>query len=222
VVVSAVVPAPAVELVRAGVRGRLSPVDLRVDRGVTALVGGNGSGKSTILALVAGRLPPTEGQVRVGGALAGTPAAAAIRADVPQRVAFPGRARVAEVLGVAMAARGVDAAEADEAIEKLAIRALLHRFTGRLSGGERQRVALAAALMGRPRVWLLDEPAASLDRDGLARLADWVRAHAAAGGTVLVSVHRDEEVAAYAPRRVVHLEAGRIARVDEVGQVPIP
>ena len=209
--------APAVELRRAGVRGRLHPFDLRVGSGVTALVGGNGSGKSTVLALVAGRLPPTEGRIRVGGALAGTPAAALIRADVPQRVSFPGRARVAEVLGVAMSARGVDAAAADEAIDKLAIRALLHRFAGRLSGGERQRVALAAALMGRPRVWLLDEPAASLDREGLARLATWVRAHAAAGGTVLVSVHRDEEVAAYAPRRVVHLEGGRLAGIDDVG-----
>jgi ABC-2 type transport system ATP-binding protein len=217
VVVSAAATAPAVELIRAGVRGRLSPLDLRVGGGVTALVGGNGSGKSTVLALVAGRLPPTEGQIRVGGARAGTPAAAMIRADVPQRVTFPGRARVAEVLGVAMAARGVDAGEVDEAIDKLAIRALLHRFAGRLSGGERQRVALAAALMGRPRVWLLDEPAAALDRDGLARLAAWVRAHAAAGGSVLVSVHRDEEVAAYEPRRVVHLEGGRLARIDEVG-----
>jgi len=210
-------PAPAVELVRAGVRDRLSPIDLRIGAGVTALVGGNGSGKSTVLALVAGRLPASEGQVRVGGAPAGTPAAAALRADVPQRVAFPGRARVVELLGVARAARDVGADAADEAIDTLAIRPLLRRFAGRLSGGERQRVALAAALMGRPRIWLLDEPAAALDRDGLARLAAWVRAHAASGGTVLVSVHRDEEVAAYEPRSVVHLEAGRLVRVDGPG-----
>jgi ABC-2 type transport system ATP-binding protein len=210
-------PAPAVELVGAGVRGRLSPLDLRVGGGVTALVGGNGSGKSTVLALVAGRLSPTEGAIRVAGAPAGTPAAARVRADVPQRVSFPGRARVAEVLGVARSARHFGAEEADEAIDALAIRGLLRRFAGRLSGGERQRVALVAALMGHPRIWLLDEPAAALDRDGLGRLATWVRAHASAGGTVLVSVHRDEEVAAYEPRRVAHLESGRLVRVDDVG-----
>jgi ABC-2 type transport system ATP-binding protein len=118
---------------------------------------------------------------------------------------------------VARSARGVGAEEVEAAIDALAIRGLLRRSAGRLSGGERQRVALVAALMGRPRIWLLDEPAAALDRDGLARLSAWVRAHAAAGGTVLVSVHRDEEVAAYEPRRVAHLEAGRLVRLDDVG-----
>jgi ABC-type transport system involved in cytochrome c biogenesis ATPase subunit len=111
---------------------------------------------------------------------------------------------------VARAARSVSDEAAAAAVERLGLAPLLRRPAGRLSGGERQRVALASALMGAPRLWLLDEPAAALDRDGLARLASWVRAHAAAGGAVLVSAHRDEEVAAYGPARVLRLEAGRV------------
>jgi ABC-2 type transport system ATP-binding protein len=204
------------ELRQAGVRDRLAPIDLRIGTGVTALVGGNGSGKSTVLALLAGRLPPTSGRVLVGGAPATSAAAALQRADVPQRVSFPGRARVIELLAVARAARGVSAEAAAAAVAHLGMERLLHRAAGQLSGGERQRIALAAALMGTPRLWLLDEPAAALDRGGLAHLAAWVREHAAAGGSVVVSVHRDEEMAAYEPQHVVRLERGQLV-ADVVG-----
>jgi ABC-2 type transport system ATP-binding protein len=202
--------APALVLEGAAVAGRLLPLDLRVDAGVVALVGANGAGKSTLLALAAGRLRSASGRVWVDGAAARDPAAAAARADVPQAVAFPARVLVRELLGVARAARGVSAEAAASAVARLDLAPLLRRPAGRLSGGERQRVALASALMGAPRLWLLDEPAAALDRDGLARLAVWVRAHAAAGGAVLVSAHRDEEVDAYAPGRILRLEAGRV------------
>lgn len=201
---------PALALEGAAVVGRLDALDLSVEAGVVALVGANGAGKSTLLALAAGRLPAGAGRVWVDGAPVRDPRAARARADVPQAVAFPGRARVRELLGVARAARGASAEAAAEAVARLGLEALLDRRAGRLSGGERQRVALASALMGAPRLWLLDEPAAALDRDGLARLAAWVRAHAAAGGAVLVSAHRDEEVDAYGPARRLHLEAGRV------------
>ncbi|MBW6456377.1 MAG: ATP-binding cassette domain-containing protein, partial [Trueperaceae bacterium] len=205
-----------VHLEGAGVDGRLAPLDLRVGPGVLALLGANGAGKSTLLAIMAGRLAPTRGRVSVAGAPARSPAAALARADVPQAVAFPGRARVDELLGVARASRGVSDEAVIDAIARMGLAPLLRRRASRLSGGERQRLALASALMGTPPVWFLDEPAASLDRDGLARLAAWVRAHAAAGGTVVVGAHRDEEVAAYAPRRVLRLEAGAVV-ADEAG-----
>jgi len=214
------VPVPdagvAVALEGAGVDGRLAPLDLRVGHGVLALLGANGAGKSTLLALVAGRLAPTRGRVWVAGAPARSPAAALARADVPQAVAFPGRARVDELLGVARASRGVGDDAVVDAIAHMGLGPLLSRRAGRLSGGERQRLALASALMGTPPVWCLDEPAANLDREGLARLAAWVRAHAAAGGTVVVSAHRDEEVTAYAPSRRLRLEAGVVV-ADEPG-----
>ena len=205
---------PVVLLEGAGAAGRLEPLDLRVAPGVLALLGANGAGKSTLLALMTGRLPPTSGRVWVAGAPARSPAAARARADVPQGVSYPPRARVSELLGVARAARGVGDAAAADAIVRMGLGPLLDRRSARLSGGERQRLALACALMGAPPVWFLDEPAASLDRDGLARLAGWVRAHAEAGGTVVVGAHRDEEVAAYGPTRKLRLEAGRVVGDD--------
>lgn len=203
-------PSAVIVLEGAAAEGRLAPLDLRVGPGVLALLGANGAGKSTLLALMAGRLPPTAGRLWLAGAPVRSPEAARARADVPQAVAFPPRARVGELLGVARASRGVDEAAAGDAIARMGLGPLLARRAARLSGGERQRLALAAALMATPPVWLLDEPAASLDRDGLDRLAAWVRAHAAAGGTVVVGAHRDEEVAAYGPTRVLRLEAGRV------------
>jgi energy-coupling factor transporter ATP-binding protein EcfA2 len=119
---------------------------------------------------------------------------------------------------VARAARGAGDAAVADALQRMGLEPLLARPAGRLSGGERQRVALACALMSTPPVWLLDEPAASLDRDGLSRLATWVRSHAAAGGTVVVGAHRDEEVRAYHPARLLRLEAGRLV-ADEAGVV---
>ncbi len=205
-----------VVLEAAGVEGRLAPLDLHLRSGVLALLGANGAGKSTLLALIAGRLAPTRGRVWVAGAPARSPAAAHARADVPQAVAFPGRARVEELLGVARASRGVGDAAVVDAIARMGLAPLLARRVGRLSGGERQRLALASALMGAPPVWCLDEPAANLDREGLARLAAWVRSHAGAGGAVIVSAHRDEEVMAYAPDRVLRLEAGAVV-ADEPG-----
>jgi ABC-2 type transport system ATP-binding protein len=197
-----------VELREVEMRGRLEPLTLRLVPGVTALLGGNGAGKSTLLALIAGRLRSPTGAVTIAGEPLATPAAAALRADVPQQVAFPTRARVSELLGVARATRAVSAAAVAEAVGRMGLGSLLARPAGRLSGGERQRVALACALMGAPPLWLLDEPAASLDREGLSRLAAWVRDHAAAGGTVLVGAHRDEEVRAYAPNRLLRLAGG--------------
>lgn len=119
-----------VELRDAGVRGRLEPLTLNVGAGVTALLGGNGAGKSTLLALIAGRLPATSGWVHVGGEGVRSAAAAVLRADVPQQVAFPGRARVAELLGVARAARAVA-----DATGRMGLTPLLTRMAGRLSGG---------------------------------------------------------------------------------------
>lgn len=206
--------APSIaELHAIRVDDRVDVPSLRFPRGVSALVGGNGAGKSTVLALLAGRLVPSRGRVSILGQPARSPEAAALRADVPQRVSFPARARVAELLGLARAARGVSAEATDAAILRFGLRDLLDRPSGRLSGGERQRVALAAALMGSPPLWLLDEPAASLDREGLRELAEAVAEHAAGGGSVVVSVHRDEELVAYAPGTVVRLELGRVVEV---------
>jgi ABC-type multidrug transport system ATPase subunit len=202
-------------------QGRLQPLTLTLTPGVTALIGGNGAGKSTLLALAAGRITPNRGRIELFGYPPRDPRVAPLRGDVPQSIAFPRRVRVAELLGLARSERRANQAALTEAISLSGIETLLNRPAGELSGGERQRVALACALLGAPGLWLLDEPAANLDRAGLAALARWVQRHAAAGGSVLVSAHRAEEVAAYAPQRQLQLEAGALILDESTHPSPV-
>jgi len=190
-------------------RGRVDGVTLEIERGAAALVGANGAGKSSVLALLAGRAAPHRGRVVLGGVGARAARAAALRGYVPQGIALPGGARVHEVLAVARHVRGADASAIGAAIERLGLESLLGRSVSRLSGGEAQRVAVAAALMGEPQVWLLDEPASALDAEGLERLTAWLEDHVDRGGVALVSAHRSDEVARLA-RRVVRMENGRV------------
>lgn len=158
-----------------GTQTVLENVTLHVPEGsFTGLIGPNGGGKTTVLRLTLGLLRPSRGTVRVFGQPVERPGqfGSAI-AYVPQRSevdwSFP--ARVIDV--VAMGAYGrlglgrrVPRTVRDEALERLAwlgIEDLARRPIGRLSGGQQRRALLARALMGAPRLLLLDEPCAGLD-----------------------------------------------------------
>lgn len=190
-------------------RGRVRDVTLELHPGASALVGPNGAGKSSLLSLLAGRAAPQRGRVLIGGLSARDPRAAPLRGYVPQSIRLPAGARVDEVLSVARHLRRSDSDALEEAIERLGLDPLLARRVNTLSGGETQRVAVAVALLGRPRVWLLDEPASALDSEGLERLATWLDEHVSHGGTALVSAHRPQEVERLA-RHVVRLAEGRV------------
>ncbi len=205
-----------VTLVNASKKKRLEPVDLELGPGAYALVGPNGAGKSTLLGLLAGRLAPSGGRVLLAGHAARTPAASRMRAYVPQQIAWPRHLRAGEVLEAARRMRAAAPAEVRAAADRMGLREVLGRPVGQLSGGLRQRLALAAGLLGEPRVWLLDEPASALDPGGFARLVDWVSDHRERGGCVIVSAHRPEEVEALADE-VLLLAAGRLRARGPVG-----
>jgi ABC-2 type transport system ATP-binding protein len=200
---------PLVDARGLSVPGRLHDASLRVDGGAVALIGANGAGKSSLLHVLAGRLRPRGGEVRVVGVAPRDPAAARLRAYVPQQVELSPHLRGGEVLAAAARARGLTRGAARDAAARMGVQDVLDRPVGRLSGGLRQRVALAAGLIGTPRLWLLDEPASALDAGGLERLAAWAEEHVAAGGGLIVSAHRPEEVDAFA-REAVLMKAGRI------------
>jgi ABC-type multidrug transport system ATPase subunit len=200
---------PLADVRAASVPGRIDGVDLEVGAGATvALIGANGAGKSSLLHVLAGRLRARGGTVRVAGHAPRSAAAARARAYVPQRIDLPTHVRAGEVLAVAAHARDADAAALRDAATRMGLHHVLADPVGRLSGGMQQRVALAAGLVGAPPLWLLDEPASALDAGGLARLGAWVADHAAAGGAVITSAHRPEEVAAFADDAVL-LRGGR-------------
>ncbi|WP_135257311.1 ABC transporter ATP-binding protein [Thermus caldilimi] len=191
-------------------RGRLLGVSLRVEGGVVGLLGPNGAGKSTLLALLAGRLGPDGGEARLLGRAPRDPKALPLRAYLPQSPRLFPHLKALEVLEGARRVKGLGKRALEEVVERMGLEGFLHRPVAVLSGGQRQRLALAAALMGDPPIWLLDEPTAALDPKGRERFWAWVGAKRE--GAVLLALHHVEEA-----RRADHLVLLKGGEVLEEG-----
>ena len=206
---------------RRGGRTILSDVSLVVPRGeIVAVMGASGSGKSTILRLIAGLEPMSSGTVDVEGVT--VTAATSARAGGRPRVGLVFQAHhlfehLSAVENVSLALRHVQHVPSTEATERalrlledLGVRDRAHAWPRELSGGEAQRVAIARALALDPPVLLLDEPTASLDPARRGDLARILQALAAGGRALLVTSHDHDFVAACATRVLV-LEGGRVS-----------
>ncbi len=186
----------------------LAGVDFDVRTGEIVLVAGpNGAGKSTLLRLCAGLLPLAEGEGRVLGHDLHRD-----RKSVRRLVGYLGHANglydeltvTENVLFWARAAR-VEHPEtaAVAALDRLAVAGRLrHLVVGALSAGQRRRTALAALVVRRPPLWLLDEPHAGLDADARDDLDALIREAVGVGATAVVASHELERSEALATRRV--------------------
>ncbi|HEV2335581.1 MAG TPA: heme ABC exporter ATP-binding protein CcmA [Stellaceae bacterium] len=178
---------------RRGERLVFTGLDCRLAAGgALVLTGTNGSGKSSLLRLLATLLVPAAGSLTWGGAPV-MREAARYRALVhyvghqdAAKPAFSPR----EMLRLWAALRGVAAPAIEPALAAFALDAIADRPCRWLSAGQRRRLALARLVAAPAPVWLLDEPAAALDRDGEARLADLIAEHRRAGGRVVVATHQ--------------------------------
>ena len=194
---------------RFGARVALDDISFSIGEGeVVALLGPNGAGKSTAIAVLLGLRRPDAGIARLFG---GNPRAPVSRRRVgvaPQEIAFPQTLRVREIIEL-VASHFERPLAPDALVERFELGGVAGRQAGGLSGGERRRLGVALAFTGRPRLVVLDEPTASLDRQ--ARLAVWdaIRAHAAEGGALLLTTHDLDEAEALA-RRVIVIEAGSV------------
>jgi putative ABC transport system ATP-binding protein len=183
----------------------LSFPDVDVAQGAVVLLRGpSGCGKSTWLALVAGLMPPTSGELTVAEQpLAALKAAAADawRAGaigfLPQKLHLSAALSVQQNLAMAQWAAGQpeDLARIAEALSALGVAELAQRKPAQLSGGQAQRVALARAVLLKPRVILADEPTASLDDDAALDAVNLLLGTARHEGATLVIATHDARVA---------------------------
>jgi ABC-2 type transport system ATP-binding protein len=185
-------------------------VDLVVERGeIVALVGPNGSGKTTVLRVVAGLCRPDAGTVEILGAPAGSRGARGACALVPDDPAGLDELTVDEHVALLRALSGASAAAGESALAALSLAPLRHTRTGALSRGQRRRVALAAALASEPRLLLVDEATATLDAEATAVTRRLLRSSASGGAAVLLASHDLSFVEAVADR-VLLMRRGRI------------
>jgi Cu-processing system ATP-binding protein len=185
-------------------------LDLEIGAGeVVALLGPNGSGKTTSLKAVAGLVSPTSGEVLLGGQTSGDPRAREILSFLPQRVSFPEALSGREVLEFYRSLRGVASGRVDTVLKFAALNGSSARAVGQYSGGMVQRLGLAVAMLPDTPVLLLDEPTAALDPEGLCAFYGLVGRRRSEGKTVLFTSHHLGDVERLADRFAV-LVAGRL------------
>ena len=184
-------------------------VDLDVARGtITALLGTNGAGKTSTLEVVEGLARPSAGEVRVLG-LDPVRDADRLRPQVGSQLqdsALPDRLRVGEAVALFARSRGP---RGDELLERFGLAARRRSPFAGLSGGERQRLFLVLALLGEPRLVVLDELTQGLDPAARREVWSAVAQLRDGGTTVLLVTHELAEAEALCGR-VVAMRAGRV------------
>ena len=180
--------------IKRGARIVIDELSLRVDAGETVgLVGANGCGKSTLLSCIAGVLAPRDGRVEVDGANVWGGSAQRARSRramgyVPEGADPPGFLRAEELWALCAASRGV-AAPDTALVDALGLDEVASLSLDKMSLGQRRRACLGAALLGPPKLLVLDEPDNGLDVKRLAALVDLVTAHARSGGATILASH---------------------------------
>ena len=189
----------------------LQNVSFRVEPGESvALIGRNGSGKSTMLKLIAGVMYPTTGSVTVNGEIAPLiELGAGFDLDLTARENVELAAEICR-----------DPLDADTVLDEVGLADRKNNFPAQLSGGEQQRVSIARALAKNPKILLCDEPTGALDyKTGKQVLALLQATCRRQGRTVIVITH-NSALAAMADR-VIRINSGRV--VDQtVNPAPTP
>ena len=202
-------------------------VDFTIKKGdITALIGSNGAGKSTLMRTLSGLIAPTEGEILFEGASIGkeTPAQILARgiAHVPEGRRLFGAMSVEENLMMGAYTRDdtagikTDIDRMFETFPRLKERAT--QLAGTMSGGEQQMLAMARALMSRPRLLLLDEPSMGLSPIMVAKIFEVIRA-VSASGTTLLLVEQNARLALEAADRCYVMDSGLITMTGDAASM---
>jgi spermidine/putrescine ABC transporter ATP-binding subunit len=194
-------------------------VSLDIEAGeFVALLGASGSGKSTILMMIAGFETPSAGEILLDGRnITALPPHRRDIGMVFQRYALFPHMTVAENIAYPLRRRGADRVtietEVARALRMVSLDTFGGRYPSQLSGGQQQRVALARSLVFRPRVLLMDESLGALDRKLRQQMQMEIKLLHRALGTTIVFVTHDQEEALSMADRVAVLSDGRLVQV---------
>lgn len=186
---------------RGGVKA-INDVSLDIGTGMFGLVGPNGAGKTTFMRIIAGLLKPTSGEISVFGhnlrTYAGKQAAKAQLGYLPQDLGLYPNLNAYEFLDYMAILKGVTDSgdrrrQIDELLEQVRLTDAAKRPLKTYSGGMKRRVGIAQALLGDPKLIIVDEPTAGLDPEERIRFRNLL-ADAAAGRTIILSTHIVEDI----------------------------
>ena len=200
----------------------LSGVNLKIEQGeFVSLVGPSGAGKSTILRLLTRELTPQEGEVILDGvdlaALSGgeVPILRRKIGTVYQDFKLLSNKNAFENVAFALEVCGIDEDQIQDDVPKVlnivSLSDKTNNFPHQMSGGEKQRLAIARALIHRPRIILADEPTGNLDMMNTYDVVKLLMKINELGTTVILATH-NREVVNYIGKRVVTIEKGKVVR----------
>jgi ABC-type multidrug transport system ATPase subunit len=200
----------------------LEPLDLSIPEGQTVvLVGHNGSGKTTLLRMAAGLLDPSDGEIEIGGAPAGSIDARASLSYVPDNPVLYDDLSVVEHIEYTCRLHGATDWE-ERAVGLLGDLGLAHRaddLPSRFSRGLRQKTAILLALIRPFDILIVDEPFVGLDPGGRDAFVELIEDASDAGATVVVATHQLEYVTR--ADRCVALRDGALVYDGPPGQVDV-
>lgn len=183
---------------------------------VTGFLGPNGAGKSTTLKMMLGLVRPTVGRSLIAGApYASLPDPIRTVGALLETQQFHPQRSARDHLSVYSAAARLPRSRADEVLDAVELAAAAGKKVGKFSLGMRQRLGLATALLGDPKILMLDEPANGLDPSGIRWLRRYLRGFVAEGRAVFVSSHLLGEMAQMADDVVV-IDRGRLVAHGDV------
>jgi iron complex transport system ATP-binding protein len=172
---------------------RLGPLDFTVGEGtITAIIGKNGSGKSTTLKLIHGDLKPNEGTVKIDKMKVSSLSSLQLAEKtsfVWQEIYSPMSFTVRDVMNVSGYKRGIDESKMEAALDKVGLADFIDRDFSVLSGGERRLVTLAAAIYQDSEIMIMDEPTNFLDIDNQILIYNLIKGLREKGKTIIMTMH---------------------------------
>ncbi|HLV12675.1 MAG TPA: ABC transporter ATP-binding protein [Trueperaceae bacterium] len=195
---------------RYGAKAAVADATFTIEQGeIVGFLGPNGAGKTTTLRMLAGLVRPTEGSCTVLGQPVPGATLREVGTMIEEPSFYPYMTGRSNLRHAALLHGDVPPSRVDEVLEFVSLQDAADKKVRAYSQGMRQRLALARALLWRPKVMLLDEPTNGLDPTGIAEVRESLRSVASEGVTVLVSSHILAEIEKLVDR-ILAIDAGRI------------